>query len=162
MTLSLVNIPAPVNLIGKVRRDLTGQVFGRLTVLARDYTRDYGKLRWVCKCVCGNVKAIPGHNLTEGTTMSCGCYRKEYCLKLSEETINRNQSNRFSDEKRAEGRAKSLKAFRITSIGNLSDKYVRDLLTSSTSLSPDDFPQSLVDAKRLHLQTKREINEKRQ
>lgn len=57
-------------------KDLTGQRFGRLTVLRRN---DDGKqpIRWVCKCDCGKEVIVIGNNLVRGHTTSCGCYRDE-------------------------------------------------------------------------------------
>lgn len=61
--------------------DLTGQVFGKLTVLyrAEDYIDESGRSRtmWHCICECGNEKDIRGTNLTSGLTKSCGCLQKE-------------------------------------------------------------------------------------
>lgn len=60
--------------------DLTGQKFGRLTVLKRDESKPKGhqqKVYWICKCDCGNVKSIPAQNLRNGTCQSCGCLQKE-------------------------------------------------------------------------------------
>jgi hypothetical protein len=61
--------------------DLTGQKFGRLTVLyrAEDYIDKNGrnKIMWHCRCECGNEKDIRGSNLTFGSTKSCGCLSKE-------------------------------------------------------------------------------------
>lgn len=162
MSMVLAALPMPVNLIGKVRRDLTGQVFGRLTVKARDCTRTQGKMRWLCACLCGSEKAVPGDNLIAGTTVSCGCYRKEYLLSLSESFTGSIPHNKLDDAIRAVNRGNSLEAFRVSSVEELSDSYVMSLMTRWTGLSPEDIPQSLVGAKRIHLQTKREINEKRQ
>lgn len=53
--------------------DLTGQRFGKLTVISRA-TRPGVKIRWLCQCDCGNAKTIEAGNL--GTnTHSCGCIR---------------------------------------------------------------------------------------
>lgn len=55
------------------RYELTGQVFGRLTVLAfHSVGKDYATL-WLCRCECGNEKIVIGKNLTAGRTRSCGC-----------------------------------------------------------------------------------------
>lgn len=55
------------------RYELTGLVFGRLTVLAFDSVgKDYATL-WLCRCECGNEKIIIGKNLVAGRTRSCGC-----------------------------------------------------------------------------------------
>lgn len=52
--------------------DLTGQRFGRLTVL--EYK---GKSKWLCECDCGNKTTVYRHNLLGGTTRSCGCLHRE-------------------------------------------------------------------------------------
>ena len=56
--------------------DLTGQKFGRLTVVKR--TENKGeKPCWLCKCECGNEKVVRGSDLKSGNTVSCGCLRSE-------------------------------------------------------------------------------------
>ena len=57
--------------------DLTGQKFGRLTVLKRNSENLNGKPAWVCQCECGNIKIIRGTDLRSGKTLSCGCLQKE-------------------------------------------------------------------------------------
>lgn len=60
-------------------KDLSGQKFGRLTVLNRDLTKKGGAAYWICQCDCGTVKSIRGTNLTAtiNPTRSCGCLAKE-------------------------------------------------------------------------------------
>lgn len=54
--------------------DLSGMKFGRLTVIARSQERTSdGHVKWVCRCSCGNIKAIHGNNMKYGSTRSCGC-----------------------------------------------------------------------------------------
>lgn len=61
--------------------DLTGQKYGRLTVIKRvqDYISPNGNhyLKWLCRCDCGNEKTVFGCSLRSGDTKSCGCYSKE-------------------------------------------------------------------------------------
>lgn len=72
----------------KVRNDLTGKVFGRLTVIeqAEDYIAPSGThySQWLCECSCENHtrKIIKGSCLTRKTnpTLSCGCYGKEMAI----------------------------------------------------------------------------------
>lgn len=52
--------------------DLTGQKFGRLTVIGFAYTKNK-KNYWECKCDCGNTCFVPTTYLTTGVTISCGC-----------------------------------------------------------------------------------------
>lgn len=59
------------------RRDITGEVFGRLTV-----TQFYGISKsahalWICRCSCGTVKVVGASNLFTGKTTSCGCVQRE-------------------------------------------------------------------------------------
>lgn len=56
--------------------DLTGQKFGRLTVVSREPTKN-GKTRWKSLCECGNTSVADYGALAYGTTTSCGCYIKE-------------------------------------------------------------------------------------
>lgn len=53
--------------------DLTGQTFGKLTVLRRDQTSKHGAARWVCQCECGNLVTVVSDSLRSGHTKSCGC-----------------------------------------------------------------------------------------
>lgn len=53
--------------------DLTGQKFGRLTVVERVENSNAGKARWRCKCDCGNEKTTLSESLRKGKTSSCGC-----------------------------------------------------------------------------------------
>lgn len=56
--------------------DLTGQRFGRLTVLQKAKT-DGRITRWLCRCDCGNEKVVRRDHLLNGNASSCGCYRIE-------------------------------------------------------------------------------------
>lgn len=56
-------------------RDLTGQKFGKLTVIKRSDRKDH--VYWICQCDCGNIKEVLSGNLTMGYTVSCGCYGAE-------------------------------------------------------------------------------------
>ena len=56
--------------------DLTGNRFGRLTVL--ETTGLVGTARiWKCLCDCGNAKEVRRVNLVSGHVQSCGCLKKE-------------------------------------------------------------------------------------
>ena len=55
-------------------RDLRGEKYGMLTVLAYAGNRD-GKVMWYCQCDCGRIGVHAGNNLVSGNTRSCGCQR---------------------------------------------------------------------------------------
>ena len=65
----------------KVKKDLTGMSFGRLTVIEQtdDYIKPDGEhvAMWKCKCECSNIKTIKGDSLKSGMSRSCGCMQKE-------------------------------------------------------------------------------------
>lgn len=52
--------------------DLTGNVYGKLTVVGRD-TSTVGKVRYMCRCSCGKEKSILSQHLKDGHSKSCGC-----------------------------------------------------------------------------------------
>lgn len=56
--------------------DISGQTFGRLTVVRQGITARGGKL-WLCLCLCGNEKYIYGYQLRNGAVISCGCQHRE-------------------------------------------------------------------------------------
>ena len=59
-------------------RDLSGQVFGKLTVLNRVPPEPGKGVNWVCRCECGvvNVKGVQMGQLISGKIVSCGCHRR--------------------------------------------------------------------------------------
>jgi len=60
------------------RKDLTGQCFGRLTVIEYIGLDDFKKnVLWRCRCECGTERGITTSNLTQGRTQSCGCFNRE-------------------------------------------------------------------------------------
>lgn len=77
--------------MGKVK-DLTGQIFGRLTVVerAKDYIASNGKhySQWLCECNCKdkNRRIIRGNHLTSGHTQSCGCLMREMAAMIGEQS----------------------------------------------------------------------------
>lgn len=66
-----------VNKMRERREVYPGQRFGRLTVI-REAERQYGHRYILCRCDCGNEKSINLNSLIQGTSNSCGCYRREF------------------------------------------------------------------------------------
>ncbi len=60
----------------KSRIDLTGQLFGRLTVVAFAKTDKHGNAQWICQCSCGETTTVWSSALRRNLTQSCGCLRK--------------------------------------------------------------------------------------
>lgn len=67
--------------------DLTGQRFGRLTVVERTKSRVTPKglhqTMWRCRCDCGNEIETRANALKTGNTQSCGCRKIEMLLARS-------------------------------------------------------------------------------
>lgn len=61
--------------------DMSGEVHGMLKVICRDGTTSYGKPLWKCQCKCGNFCHTTRKHLLDGSTNSCGCYRREFSRK---------------------------------------------------------------------------------
>lgn len=67
----------------RVKEDLTGAVFDRLTVMYQtdDYIAPNGKhmARWHCRCSCKDANEVDvlGINLKSRTIKSCGCWQRD-------------------------------------------------------------------------------------
>lgn len=95
--------------------DMTGQIYGKLTVLERAENDKFGKAQWLCQCECGNKKIINGASLRKGLTTSCGCYKLEKLKEYNEShvineignvygyltVISRNTNSEFAKDGRA-------------------------------------------------------------
>lgn len=57
--------------------DLTGQKFGRLTVIKKVGCSKNKSILWLCKCDCGNEVVVTSNNLRTGNSTSCGCFARE-------------------------------------------------------------------------------------
>lgn len=57
-------------------KDMSGLVFGRLTVLSRNGS-DTAGARWDCVCSCGSYVNTRGSALRCGGSTSCGCYNRD-------------------------------------------------------------------------------------
>ena len=54
--------------------DLTGQVFGKLTVVEfAGYQKKAKRPYWLCRCSCGGKRVVLSTSLKNGKTKSCGC-----------------------------------------------------------------------------------------
>lgn len=60
-----------------IRINLTGQVFGRLTVLGVSSRNDGRNVFWHCLCSCGTRTEVPTGGLRGGNTQSCGCMARD-------------------------------------------------------------------------------------
>jgi len=63
--------------MGKPLKNLLGQTFGFLEVIAREGTAESGAATWLCRCQCGKEIVRDGRVLRDGRKIhqkSCGCH----------------------------------------------------------------------------------------
>jgi len=65
-------------------QDLSGNVYGRLTVLSFSHKKAR-KSYFNCQCSCGKTIVARGDMLKLGNTKSCGCYHKDQITKGTEQ-----------------------------------------------------------------------------
>ena len=87
--------------------DLTGNKYGKLTVLYRDTERKTNSgSYWVCQCDCGKIKSVKSSSLRNGEIQSCGCLRNEkvaqYKKQQSEDEMIGKRFGKLVVQKRSE------------------------------------------------------------
>ena len=72
--------------------DLTGQKFGKLTVIKKEKSSADGDSKWLCECECGNSIIMRGASLRKTAVIpkSCGCLQKEFMRKRNKANKKRN------------------------------------------------------------------------
>jgi len=95
-------LPSLNPVLRKNSKDITGEVFGRLTALEYHGQKrgpsGYAVKMWLCRCDCGNYKMVSQKRLTardKNRTTSCGCYAKELL------SAHRKQARKWAPEERA-------------------------------------------------------------
>lgn len=72
-------------------KDILGQKFNKLTVIARQGSRSNGEALWLCQCDCGSMPiVVTGSNLRSGHTSSCGCERRSRGERVIAELLQKN------------------------------------------------------------------------
>lgn len=65
------------------KKDLTGMVFGKLTVIKDSGQRYNNNILWKCQCECGNQPLIKGTSLLHGVK-SCGCIKSKGEIRIAQ------------------------------------------------------------------------------
>ena len=90
--------------MGRKLKDLTGQKFGKWTVVEFSHSSQKPKgTYWVCKCECGTIQIIDSGNLKRGKTTNCGCSKIRYDLtgqKFGKWTVIKREENKNNNHKR--------------------------------------------------------------
>lgn len=71
-----------MNNLGRPRLNLTGQRFGRWTVLGCAGLDEWQHTLWRCLCDCGKEKILVAKVLKRGLSTSCGCFVKDHPSRL--------------------------------------------------------------------------------
>ena len=85
-----------MSIIAAKYEDLTGQKFGRLTVLECIGSVRGNKL-WRCSCECGNETTATSYVLKAGVKSSCGCLRRENTANFNRQTKKMYNTYTFKD-----------------------------------------------------------------
>ena len=87
--------------------DLTGQVFGFLTVLKESEKKEKEKeIYWECQCQCGKITRVRGSLLRKGKVKSCGCLNAKAISEKRTINLVGQQFNRLTVIERVENRNK--------------------------------------------------------
>lgn len=80
----------------KKTEDLTGRVFGFLTVLGFSHKGKLGRTMWLCRCECGNTRIVSTGDLGRSDTISCGCKKGELISKKNIKDLSGQKFNRWT------------------------------------------------------------------
>lgn len=160
--------------------DLTGERFGLLTVLCEggSYISNRKPL-WFCRCDCGNKKLVCGDNIRLQRQVSCGCVpgRVKVVEKQGKLLFECNKCNIVKIKDKfvlspkgkygIEGICKKCSnQTKRDSVEILSDGYIKQLLIGPRNRVGFDvgdyIPQNVIRLKRLHMQTKRIIKQRKE
>ncbi len=90
-----------VNAGQKIKKDISGQRYGRLVAIKQvgwvtDEKTGNRKALWLWQCDCGNQKEIPATQVKHGGTRSCGCLLREHVSDLRKEDISGRRFGRLT------------------------------------------------------------------
>lgn len=83
--------------------DLTGNVYGRWTVLCAGERNSRGESTWICKCECGIIKNVRAYQLKSGRSRSCGCLRTKLNKDITGERFGKLIAIRPTDKRTNDG-----------------------------------------------------------
>lgn len=122
--------------------DLIGQKFNMLTVISLAKSTRSGSKKWLCKCECGNEKAILQSHLVRDNTRSCGCLHrrlgKQHPNFKGHGEIHQKFFNQM--EKAALGRNRTPIPFEIT-IEHIWELFLKQDRKCALSGMPISFPK---------------------
>jgi len=152
--------------------NIKGEKFGRWTAIEITNKRSSrGEVFWKCLCECGTIREVKKSKLSDGTSKSCGCLRRELSsvrqsnsgLDLTNKTFGRLKVLRPTGEKKDDGRvwfcqcecggtietsARSLNGGRTKSCGCLQVEKVTQLGLSHKGINNPSYNHELTTEQR--------------
>lgn len=114
-------------------QSIVGQRFDRIVVLGSE-----GKMA-LCRCDCGNEKAINAHNIIAGRTRSCGCLERESRITHGH-TIGRLHSAEYSTWSGLKDRCRNSNNSRYADYGGrgitVCERWVTDFAAFFADMGP--------------------------
>lgn len=119
--------------MGRKILDLTGQKYGRLTVIEEVARKGYTR-KWLCRCECGNETIVTQPNLRNGHTTSCGCVQREKTSKSNAADLTGKKLGKLTVVERV-GTAKNRKVIWLCKCecGNTTEVQSDKLLSGETT-----------------------------
>lgn len=77
------------------KNDISGSRFERL-VLLKFIPNNTRYAKYLCRCDCGVEKIIDKHALTNGNTLSCGCYQKDNPSRITHGQSGKGRTKTYS------------------------------------------------------------------
>lgn len=115
--------------------DMTGQKYGRLTVLQRHPEKSKcNHILWECICECGTKKLLDGQDLRAGKVKSCGCLNKEIAATKNRKNLTNQIFGKLMVLEPTEGRNNGYIVWKCQcECGNITYVNTNDLTTGNTT-----------------------------
>jgi hypothetical protein len=125
--------------------DLTGQRFGRLTVIRRGANSSRGLARFECVCDCGGARIVAGSQLRRGTR-SCGCLIREHARELARTGTPRRKHGHAGGGRTPEYRAwRNMKSYHGGRGIRICDEWHNSFEAFYAHVGPRPSPQHSID-----------------
>lgn len=128
--------------------DITGQRFGRLTVIERDGINKEGRACWLCRCDCGQQITRGGINLRKGLVKSCGCFAREQVTAANTKHGQANKTPEYKCWKKMRDRCNNPNNDRYEYYGDRGIRFAPEWAEFSqfiADMGPKPTPQHSID-----------------
>jgi hypothetical protein len=136
--------------------DLSGQTFGRFTVIERAKNVGRSDAHWLVRCSCGNVRVVRGASIRFGNSKSCGCLKIEI-TRLRSKTHGKSGTPEYKSWSGAIGRCHNPKNQAYKTYGALGIRVClrwrgrRGFSNFLSDMGPRPSPNHSLDRKKFRL-----------